>query len=288
MNVPSWFTIKSEIPKLLSETDLRKVHEIEQDMWAEWIWEYVKCPSCSKIHSKNDVFWHVSKDVYKETVWRLEQILALDSIKCQNCDSDTVPIWWEDYIEGIRERFADLESFITTFRDENWEIRWFTDGYINDFEVMYKRELEHYYYLVWPDKIKGMIEKLISWKLPDKLLIHNTTWLESNFSSLKTFLLLLKQFYVNLKPQWYDDIIWIYESTIWTTIHSIYHSVWWKRLWLTSWDDYWEIVSNTYWEFKSDIFIHEGIVPSFNETLNVSLKTFMKNNSAKIREVLVK
>ena len=288
MNIPSWFTLQSEKPKLLTETDLRKIHEIEQDMWAEWIWEYVKCHNCSKIHSKKDIFWHVSKDIYKETVWRLEQILALDSIKCTDCGSDTESIWWEDYIEEIRERYGDEESFLTTYRDATWEIRGFTDAYINDFETIYKREFEYYYFIVWPDKIKGMIEKLISWKLPEKLLMHSTVWIEVRYSSLKVFLVILKKFYYYLLINWYKDVLWIYESSIWTTIHWIYHVVGTKRVWLTIWNNYWNLISNTSWEIISDIFIHPNIVSSFNKKLSISVKTFMKENSLKMKEVLNK
>lgn len=43
----------------ICEQDLLKIHEIEQDMWAEWIWEYLKCDWCWEIFSKKDIYWNL-------------------------------------------------------------------------------------------------------------------------------------------------------------------------------------------------------------------------------------
>ena len=286
MNMPNWFTIENVDSKSISESDLNKIHEIEQDMWAKWIWEYVKCNCCSIIYSKKDIFGHFSKDIYIETVWKIEQILALDSIKCKKCNSDTISIWWTDYIYDIQERYNEKESFLTAFRDENWEIRWFSDWYINDFETIYKREFEYYYSNIWKEKIKKMINNIIWWELPDKLLMHSTVWVDLKNSNLNIFLIILKTFYNYLEYKWYWNILWIYESSIWTTIHSIYHVSWAKRLWITSNNLLKNKISNINNKSTSDIFIHNDIINSYVKKLELPFKVFLKNNSLKMREVL--
>jgi len=185
MNIPSWFTLNSDDTKHISITDLKKIHEIEQDMWAEWIWEYVKCSQCSQVFWKNDIFWHLERKIYQETVQQIEKIIWLESIKCKKCNSDTDFIWWDTYLNEIKARYYDKESFLTTLRSDSWEIIWFSDGYINDLETIYKREFELYYSNIWLEKIKEMIKEKLSWNLPKKFFMHSTTWIEKKYSTLK-------------------------------------------------------------------------------------------------------
>jgi len=284
MNIPDWFILQAENPKLLSNIDLNKIHFIEQDMWAEWIWEYVKCPCCNTIFSKKDIFWHLKKDIYIETVWKIQQILNINSIKCKKCDSDTDFIWWIKYLEEIKNRYRDEESFLTTMRNDRWEIIWFTDWYISNFDTIYKREFEHYYSDIWVNKIKEMISKIIWLDLPYKLLMHSTTWIEKKYSNLNIFISLLKKFYIELLNKWHNNILWIYESSIWTMAHAIYHIVWAKRINITNNNN----ICNVYKTSESDIFIHLNIIESFIKELNFPTKIFIKNNSLKIKEVLIR
>jgi hypothetical protein len=64
-------------------------------MWAreDGIWEYVKCSSCGKIHSKEEVFWHLSNDIKLLTVWKIEEILWINQINCFDCWEKTIYIW---------------------------------------------------------------------------------------------------------------------------------------------------------------------------------------------------
>jgi len=285
MNIPDWFSVESEDPKLMSKTDLRKIHEIEQDMWAEWIGEYVKCNSCQKILSKKNIFWHLSKDIYMETVWQIEQILAIDSIKCSECNSlDTSHIWWEKYISEIEQRYNDTESFITSLRDSNGEIRWFIDWYINDINTIYKREFEYYYSDIWINKIKEKIEFIIWNEIPNKLLMNSTIWLEVKYSNLNNFLIMLNIFYISLLWKWYWNILWIYESRIWSMAHAVFYTCWWKSIWL---NDFSEInINNLSDNSISDVFVHPNIVSIWSKELSISLKDFLKNNLYKMKEVL--
>jgi len=285
MKIPNWFTIVYEDPKWLSQIDLKKIYEIEQDMWAEWIWEYVKCECCSIIYSKKDIFGHLSNDIYLKTVWQIEKILDLDNIKCKKCDSNTVFLWWKNYINDIKERYNDKNAFLITLRDTNWKIKGFSDAYISDFHTIYKREFEYYYSDIWEEKIQKIIESTIWYELPETLLMHSTVWIEAEISNLNMFLVILQNFYEYLQCLWYWDILWIYESSIGTTIHSIYHASWAERLWIDINKDYKNNVNN---EYISDIFIHNNIINSYITKLDIWIKGFIKLNSLKMKEVLNK
>lgn len=288
MNIPNWFTIQSENPKNISQTDLKKIYEIEQDMWAEWIWEYTKCPWCWKIHSKKDIFGHLSNDIYKETVSKIEQIISINLTKCKNCGSNTEHIWWEQYIDQIKERYNDEESFLTTLRTHKWEIIWFADAYINDFDTVYEREFDFYYSDLGLKKIKETIWKKINFKIPEKVLMHSTTWIEAKYTSLNLFITLLKDFYLHLKNHSYNDLLWIYEASIWSIPHSIYHISGAKRIWITENNESSLIVKNVSKDNKSDIFVHPNIIKSFVKALDVPIKNFVRLNSIKMKEVLIR
>jgi len=284
MNIPNWFLLKSENPQKITNEDLKKIHEIEQDMWAEWIWEYVKCVQCSKVFWKNDIFWHLEKAIYQETVWKIEKILNINSIKCKCCGWDTDFIWWEYYLKEIQERYNDEKTFLTTLRDNNGEICGFTDGYINDFDTIYEREFKYYYSNIWKNEIKKRIKTLISLDLPNTLLMNWVVALDTKYSNIQTFLAIIEQFYHNLLKLWYNDIIWIYEANIWDTAHSIYHIFWWKRILVGTKNQ----VSNRSDKHSSDILIHYDIVNTTLEKLSIPFKDFIKKNSKKMKEVLIR
>lgn len=273
--------------KKISEKDLLKIHEIEQDMWAEWIWEYLKCDWCWEIYSKNDIYWTLPWDIYVESVAKLEQISWIDITECKCCWDNVCHIWWKDYINDIQERYSDNESFLTIIRNQVWDIVWFTDAYISDLDTIYRREFEHYYNEIWLDKIKDMIKNILNWEIPREILMHSTTGIESKYSNIGLFLNLIYELYKNIYNIWYIDILGLYEASVWSTAHSLYYSVWAERIWINNWNiDSNYKLKNTHKESTSDIFVHKNIVTSAVNNFWLPVKIFMKKNSKKIREVL--
>lgn len=89
----------------ISKNQLFEMWKIQKDMWAFWLWEYVKCNCCNEIHSKNDIFWHLSSEIRRESVTKLEEIYLWDSIICKNCDSTNTKFLY------------DIDSNINSFID---------------------------------------------------------------------------------------------------------------------------------------------------------------------------
>ena len=95
----------------------------------------------------------------------------------------------------------------------------------------------------------------------------------------------MTEFFNNIHYK-YPNVIWIAESSIWSNIHSIYHSVWAIRLWISNNQNLSSKIKNTNKWNVSDIFIHPNIAEDYSEKMNMPVKLFLKKNKDKIREVL--
>lgn len=284
MNISNWCSIESCNPKTISENDIKKIYEIEQDMWAEWIWEYVKCKCCSKVFWKRDVFWHLSKNIFKETVWKIEELLSIDSIKCDNCDSDTYHLWWTDYLDEIRKRYEDDLAYLTLYRDSIWEIRGFSDWYINDFDTIYNREFSSYYDWIWKEKIKKIMELKLWFSLPKEIFVWSSIWIEENYRSFFVLFNMIKLFF-NSFDEDKNNILWIAESELWTNTHGIFQTVWAKWIWLNEWD-YKELIWNKKDNSENDIFVHPNCVKDYKREFSFTLREFLRKNWKSMKKII--
>lgn len=280
--------IESINPRNISEIDLQKIVEIEQDMWAreEWLWEYVKCKSCNTVHSKEDIFGHLAKEIRIQTVKKIEEIIDFE-IVCPNCESEVKSIYdRNEYIESIRSRYNNtIESFLTVYRDENLEIRGFFDWYIDNFENIYEREFSLYYSNFWVSRIKKITKENIWVDLPEKILMCSALWMEEKYKNFFNLYDMMKFFFNKIYKLFWNNIVGIYESSIWTNTHSIYHVAGWQKLWFSNdLDLYSNIINNKKWHI-SDIFIHNNIAESFIMKMNIPARNFLKENRLKMKEV---
>lgn len=277
--------IKSEDPKEVSETDIRRIAEIEQDWWAHGIWEYRKCNDCQHIHSKQDIHAELSRDLYTNTVKEIERLLGNPEIFCQICGWETTEIFWSEYIESIRNRYKNYTSFLTTFRDESWYIQWFLDGYIADFDTIYENEFKEYYQKIWKDIILRFVERQLWKSIPDRMLTNSAMCISEKYKSLYTTYDLMKNFYTNLYEQEWE-IFWIYEASIWSNTHAIYHSLWWRSIWISDHPALGTAKENINQDHKSDIGICENIAEVCMNGLEGSLKSFLRKHKVTIKEII--
>lgn len=281
--------VESVNPKSLSEKDLLKIAEIEQDMWAreESIWEYVKCNDCNKIYSKEDMYDYLSNDIKSQTVKKIEEIISCD-IVCNECSWIVTSIYdTKTYVNEIIDRYKNSDSFLTICRDNTWEIRWFFDGYVWNFETIYEREFEHYYSKIWKDWLKSIIEKNTNKKLPSELLMCSALWMEDKYRSFYSLYDMMRTYFKEVYDLLWEKVMWIYESAIWTNTHSIYHVAWWQQVWISSDSNLYSQVTNTQKWHVSDIFLHENIAKSFISKMELPPRKFLKENKTKMKEVLV-
>lgn len=284
MNIPVWFSIESSNPKNISELDLKKIHEIEQDMWAEWIWEYVKCENCLKVFSKRDIFWHLSQDILKETVRKIEQLISLDSIKCTNCNSDAYHLWWDDYLDEIKKRYKDDLVYLTLYRDSSWEIRWFADWYINSFDIIYEREFSNYYNWVWSEAIKKVWETKLWFPFPKEMFVWSSIWIEEKYRNFFALFNMIKIFFNSFEEN-KNDILWIAESELWTNTHWIFQTVWAKWIWINKFV-YEKSIWNKNINSKSDIFVHPNCVIDYKREFSLTIREFLKKHWKNMKKII--
>lgn len=275
--------------KNISKKDLENIAELEQDMWArnDWLWEYVQCLECWQIHSKEDIFWHLSNDIKMKNVAKIKSILNND-IYC-NC-------WWktseiynkEEYIDEIYNRYTkSKQNFLTVMRDEKNEIIWFIDYYINDFKTIYNREFKNYYDDIWMKNIENMIEKNNNIKLPEDIMFCGAMWISQEKWNLFSIIDMLRVHNEKISQMWFWNMFWLYESVITKPIHAIYKIAWWKELWITKDRELYQKVKNTKPWYVSDIMCHNSLWNGFyNVTSGISARKFVIQYKSIINEIL--
>lgn len=274
--------------KTISDKDIEEITKIEQDMWAreEWLWEYVRCKCCQEIYSKENIFWHLERKIKIQTVAKIEELLW-SKPKCLKCWTETTHIFGiSEYMESVRERYRNsVNSFLTVYRDEAWTIRWFFDWYVDNFSTIYYREFEYYYSNFWIEWIKKLVKNKFWFDLPDTMLMCSALWMEEWYKNFNILYEMMRNFFSQVREVIWDNITWIYESSIWTNTHSIYHVAWWRNIWLSEWTNR-KKVKNVKDGHISDIFIHEYIPKSFLQKMEKPPKHFLRDNKEKMREIL--
>lgn len=276
--------IDSVNPKELSENELREIAEVEKDMWAYGIGEYVKCDCCQDIYSKHDIFWHLSDEIRLKSVTKLEEIFLWDSIKCKKCNTDMDFIYdLESNIFDIKSRLHDsMDSYISLLKDGFWTINWFIDGYIDDFSWIYDRELKSHYWNIWKDLLIRNIERKLWEKLPEKIFSFSSMGTIEQYKSFYIIFELIKDFFANIHKE-NDHILWLTELDSWKSLNAIYHSMWAVKVWLENN----KLITNKSSNYNSDIYIHRKVVKDYKENFSLPIKQFLRKNKWSMRDILV-
>ena len=285
-----WF-IETINWKDLSESELERICEIERDMWSHGLWEYTQCNSCWNIDGKYDMdgesslYWKKSKNLLRETVSDIERILNIQKkdLQCTKCWDSVEYIFPVDtYIDDISSRYEFNTSFLSLYRDYDWKICGFMDGYVSDINSIYSREFENYYSHVWKTIIRKKMEAIIQQKLPKELLCITALWTDQNNASMLIVYELMKAFFN--ATIWYNPYLYgTYESILWTNTQAIYEICWWKRIYSL---DHHNVSENIKKWLEWDIFIHPYIWVTSMNVLWEKSKNFMKNNITQIKKIL--
>lgn len=284
ISVPSW--IENLNPRSIWRKDLVRITEVAQDMRArdEWLWEYVRCDECWEIFSKEEIFWHLRRDLRILTVAKIEEALWWEKPNCPICHWKTLPVFDRNkYIDEIRERYSlSVDSFLTVYRDSKWDIRWFFDWYLDNFENIYRREFEDYYSCYWVEWIKRVIRKNYWIELPEVILLCSALWMDEWSKNFNILYELIRQFFLRIYIEYWWGVFWMAESTLWSNTHSIYHSVWAQRVWIL---ELWWWKNHKIWWKENDLFIHPMITADYFSKLKIWPREFLRENSRKMKEV---
>jgi len=263
----------------LTNWDILQLARIEKDLWAYWIWEYVKCDNCWQINSKNDIFWEKFHDLRKESVTRLEELIW-DSIKCKNCNSDKTFFIYDEYeySNDIKERLFESKASFISLLYQDKELVGFMDWYIEEIGKIYQREFIFHYWEEWFIEFKNNLKKL--GKLDDLMVIAWAGTLEK-YINLWNLLKLIDQYSIVVDKRFYKNT-WIIELDEWSSVHWIFHSLWFKKLEMNS-----NLLINKSETYNSWIYYMENMVEDYLKNfLDLWIKNFLKNYKEKMKEVL--
>ncbi len=234
-----WCNIRSIDPKDLTEKQFLELNEVTQDMWAHGIWEFVQCKCCNKMMSKQDIFWHLQKELYEETVSKIMSILDIKEIPCIECWNETKFIYWDEHIENIKDRLLNSQqAFLAICENENWQIVWYEEWYIDSMENIFNRELAYHYSEIWLPEIKKRVFNIL-WETPENMLVLSSIWFIHKYANFYNLYEIIKSFWSSIP----DDLInehGITELDKRNALNKIWESVWNISLWI--YDD--EILRN--------------------------------------------
>ena len=210
----------------LSESQIRQISEVEKDMWAFWIGEYVKCNCCWKIHSKKDIFWHLSAEIRRESVVRLEELHISDSISCKQCESTNTEFIYDvaENMKAIVDRYRNsVASYLSVLHDSNWDIVGFWDLYIDSFEWIYSREFNSYY----GNWIYNQLSEFLDWY--SMILYFSSIWTINKYISLREYFSIMNNLLFSVSDE-FSSLPWITELEESTNLKRLHTSLWVRNI----------------------------------------------------------
>lgn len=280
--------IESVNPNSLTIKEIYEIAEVEKDMWAHWIWEYVRCNNCWEIHSKNDVYWHLESDIKKESVTKLEEILWYDSINCNKCDSNNT-----DFIYNVSDNAIEIQkrlleskvSFLSILKNvEGGNIIWFMDWYIDDLFSIYSREFSWHYKDIWYEKIKNWLSNTIKESWLTDLFVISSLWTVEKNKWFKNILDLIRNLFFSISKE-YEKYLTIAEFDTWSNIHSFFHAVWFEKANIDFNSNV--SVANSSEDYESGIYYHRNLLEVYKNNFSYEPKDFVKLYWKKMKEVLI-
>ncbi len=265
----------------LDKLQINQISQVEKDMWAYWIGDYISCNNCEKISSKKDIFWYLWRKISSQVVNILEDKYIFDSIKCPFCSSWNTSFIYDTQKNNLSiiDRYKNsLKSYLSVLIDTDWTIKWFCDWYIDNFENIYNRELIYHFWNINPENINKKILKILGDAKIKYFLSNCSTWTIEEYSNINIFYNLIRTYHKTIfNDVYYENnfftkkLPWIIELDINSNLNKIYKKMWSLRMWFV-W--YW-----AYKDYKSDIFIFENPVFDFiNKWFDVDFKSGLRNN----------
>lgn len=262
-------------PKGLSEWDFERLNEVSQDMWAQSIWELVQCKCCQKMMSKQDIFWHLEKEIYDETVKKILQILGISEISCVECSGKTRFIYPDEHVENIKERLLQSEeSFLVVCENNAWEIVWYEEWYIDCLENIFSREFAYHYEKVGLWEIQQRVQSIL-WYYPEKMFVLSSIWLIHKYSSFFTLFELFKYFAIHI-PEKHNELHGISELDKNNNLNFLSSCMGNISLGIYENEDLRKKIVNTGKNYKSNLVLIENIVSKYKYFLSGWVKNFLK------------
>ena len=284
LSITRWATtIESFNPHNLTDIEFQDILEVNQDMWARWLGEFLECKNCNHISSKADIFLDPKYNLwvyqYKQSVKQIMKDLSCTSFDCPHCKNPMDEIYGTDYLHEIKSRLLDNESYLTLCKFNN-KIVWYMDFFSTSLENAYEKDLKRHYNSVWFDEIKKRVTNIL-WYTPVEVFCFTSIWLLENHNSFFSVFQLLN---ISLQsvPDEYNYRPGITEISKNTNLHPIYTLMTGKSLGIA--DDptlSWKIGNKQSW-YLSDVMIFAHPVETFKTKFSIGIRQFLKEYWSKL------
>ena len=216
-------------------------------------------------------------------VWEIEIILGWDIPICPCCRTwDTFYIYPQEYRDEVIASRYDLDnSFLSIYRDTKWKVRGFVNGYVSDFYTIYHQEFQSYYQDRAIKIVESKLQRKYDCDLSQPLLSLNHMWADQWCVSLTLLYHLLKTICENISID-FPHIDSIYDSILNNPIHGIHHSIWAKKLDMTSYLKS-DVISD---DFPVDMMFHPNWIDQTLKKLGESPKAFFRENIGNIKKIV--
>ncbi len=263
----------------LSSSELRQIASVEKDMWAYWIWEYIKCEWCWKIHSKKDIFWHLGSSINNKSVDYLENKYLWDSISCNHCNSKDTKFIYEidSNIENIIDRYKNtVSSYLTVLHDKDFKIKWFCDWYVDNFSSIYRRELSPHYNKELFTVLDKNIKKDYLVDIYNNLFFSlSSLWTFQKYSSILNLIKLLNSFSFSVEDD-FIELPSITEFDKWSPVQKFS-----KLLWIKLLDIPKSIKYNFHSNYNSNLYYLEWSIKKWREVFSQRAMEIVKKSLIK-------
>jgi hypothetical protein len=255
----------------LTNDYLKQMFELEQDMWARWLWEYLICNDCKKVFSKSDIYdwplWSKQVENFRlETVSEIERnIWTIPECPC--CNGITKHICGEEHLNKIIGRHWLDESFLTLAFNTQGKIIWLMDWFSASFEEIYRRE----FYAHFHEELFDIIEDLFWISHDTKVLTVSSLWMDDKHKNLWTTRKIVEDVTWSF-PSKYDDIPVIVEAIVGSVTYTLF-KIMWAELWNIS-RDFPDVLCDDikHGNFKLDILYQANWIGDYKKRPIVSLR----------------
>lgn len=262
-------------PKDLREKDFESLKEVWQDLWAHSIQEFVQCKSCNKMMWKKDIFWHLKKEIYYKTVKKIMDLIKIDKIDCIYCSSETEFVYWDEYLENIKDRLINHNSHIVVAKYISWEIVWYIDWYTDSIDWIFHREYYSHYKEIWVLEIKNRVRNIL-WYLPNEMIWYSWVGLIEEYSNFFNIFALLREFYktidsINPKTPAFTEL----DRN--NNFNHIFKIMWYESLNIHNDEILSNKITNVWENYNSELVIFRKPIEDYRKNfLDLWIKSFLK------------
>ncbi|QFR38883.1 hypothetical protein A9Q91_01470 [Candidatus Gracilibacteria bacterium 28_42_T64] len=254
---------KCDVSKL-TEGDIKKIQEIEQDSWGYFVGEYVSCNSCKNIDSKADIYKDKDSNYSNKSIAELEKIYGCDDIHCTSCGGETQFLRGEEGVKDIKSRLYDSkDGYVSVLKNKVGEIMGCAYGYVDTFEGAFEKDLSFSF-------SKEFLQKYDSLRNETVFMVSGIC-IEEKCKGIDDVYNLIRGFFSSVDNK-YDNILGVYESIVGTLTYDLFIKIGGQRLLLPENGRHFYNKDLTRMNTITDVTFHKGLVQDYKKLIDVPFR----------------